>query len=402
MKDGSPGCSFVSSTIGRRARGLLRWYPRAWRQRYGEEFVAHLEVELAERPHAPGRFLDIVAHGVLARLTYEPVRRRVSFVVATACAVVAMSVVVVALGQYFGPLALRANVDTTSEALGLPVRTSEVADVAFTFSSRDHSTITITSVRPLGVRGFPVPAVRGVDEVGSNVAATSTPLLANAQGWPPRLSSGKVAYLDAGHLVAVLGRPITLSRTSTLWVGLRATRPSRVYALDGLSVTYRYRGISHVMVLDKEGSADALCVVPYDVRILPSACNRALDQVDAVAKASVGGLTPARAAIAVADMAADEALVEGRQPSLRRARALAREFFPAAKAGGVRSIVLIKGPYRRWEMTFARAATASLVEVCVTTGTVDESNRGLLEPQLDHCHGARASRPQGPAVWDLP
>ena len=26
----------------KRALGYLRWYPSAWRERYGEEFVAHL------------------------------------------------------------------------------------------------------------------------------------------------------------------------------------------------------------------------------------------------------------------------------------------------------------------------------------------------------------------------
>ncbi len=29
------------------ARKLLRWYPRAWRERYGEEFLAMVEDSLA-------------------------------------------------------------------------------------------------------------------------------------------------------------------------------------------------------------------------------------------------------------------------------------------------------------------------------------------------------------------
>jgi hypothetical protein len=53
----------------RRVRRLLRWYPRSWRDRYGEEFGELLIAELAERPRDWRRTSDVIASGVLARCT---------------------------------------------------------------------------------------------------------------------------------------------------------------------------------------------------------------------------------------------------------------------------------------------------------------------------------------------
>jgi hypothetical protein len=47
---------------------LLRWYPRAWRARYGEEFAELLAAEFAERPKSARRTANVVASGVRARL----------------------------------------------------------------------------------------------------------------------------------------------------------------------------------------------------------------------------------------------------------------------------------------------------------------------------------------------
>lgn len=52
----------------RQAERLLRWYPRAWRERYGEEFAELLMDDWAERPRVVGRTVNVVASGLLARL----------------------------------------------------------------------------------------------------------------------------------------------------------------------------------------------------------------------------------------------------------------------------------------------------------------------------------------------
>jgi hypothetical protein len=52
----------------KRAAWLLRWYPRAWRDRYGEEFTELLISDIAERPRSAARALDVARGGIVARL----------------------------------------------------------------------------------------------------------------------------------------------------------------------------------------------------------------------------------------------------------------------------------------------------------------------------------------------
>ena len=52
----------------RRASRLLRWYPAAWRSRYGEEFAELLIADISERPRSRTRTADVVRGGIVARL----------------------------------------------------------------------------------------------------------------------------------------------------------------------------------------------------------------------------------------------------------------------------------------------------------------------------------------------
>src|SRR3977135_351094 len=52
-----------------RAERLLRWYPRPWRSRYGEEFAELLIADIEERPCSWRRTLDVARCGLLTRLT---------------------------------------------------------------------------------------------------------------------------------------------------------------------------------------------------------------------------------------------------------------------------------------------------------------------------------------------
>lgn len=51
-----------------RAARLLRWYPHAWRERYGEEFAELLAADIEERPQSVERSLDVTRGGIVARL----------------------------------------------------------------------------------------------------------------------------------------------------------------------------------------------------------------------------------------------------------------------------------------------------------------------------------------------
>jgi hypothetical protein len=77
----------------RRARRLLRWYPPAWRARYGEEFTELLISDIEERPRSRARALDVARGGLVARLTgaglcgvaFEPGRQVRASLVSLGC-----------------------------------------------------------------------------------------------------------------------------------------------------------------------------------------------------------------------------------------------------------------------------------------------------------------------------
>ncbi len=52
----------------RRAGRLLRWYPKAWRSHYGEEFTELLICDIVERPRSRARTADVARAGIAARL----------------------------------------------------------------------------------------------------------------------------------------------------------------------------------------------------------------------------------------------------------------------------------------------------------------------------------------------
>jgi hypothetical protein len=56
------------ANLRKRAERFLRWYPREWRERYGEEFVEFLVADLEDQPRSFGRTVDVARSGLLARL----------------------------------------------------------------------------------------------------------------------------------------------------------------------------------------------------------------------------------------------------------------------------------------------------------------------------------------------
>ncbi len=54
-------------SIERRARRSLRWYPVTWRRRFGDEFVALMEDDLAEHPRSRARTVNLIKAGLSAR-----------------------------------------------------------------------------------------------------------------------------------------------------------------------------------------------------------------------------------------------------------------------------------------------------------------------------------------------
>ena len=57
----------VQLDLDRRAQRSLKWYPAAWRERFGDEFVELLTSEYLEQPRSWRRGLNVVVTGMLAR-----------------------------------------------------------------------------------------------------------------------------------------------------------------------------------------------------------------------------------------------------------------------------------------------------------------------------------------------
>lgn len=57
-----------TGSTARRARILIRWYPRYWRERYGEEYLELLMADISERPSCWSRTADVVRSGLCVRL----------------------------------------------------------------------------------------------------------------------------------------------------------------------------------------------------------------------------------------------------------------------------------------------------------------------------------------------
>jgi hypothetical protein len=55
--------------VAPRATRLLRWYPKSWRSRYGDEFTELLISELSEHPRSWRRTGDVIRSGLAARLS---------------------------------------------------------------------------------------------------------------------------------------------------------------------------------------------------------------------------------------------------------------------------------------------------------------------------------------------
>jgi pimeloyl-ACP methyl ester carboxylesterase len=67
LRAGDPPESVTDDAPARAGR-LLRWYPAAWRARYGEEFAELLTADIRERPRSAARTRDVVRGGIVARL----------------------------------------------------------------------------------------------------------------------------------------------------------------------------------------------------------------------------------------------------------------------------------------------------------------------------------------------
>jgi hypothetical protein len=141
----------------KRARRALRWYPRHWRERYGDEFEVMLESEMTDTPHSPVRCANVIWGGLRNRVAYAGLvgnvlsptqQRRASFSILAICSTIFFTFGIVTwskfqLGSY------RFNVSNWygSSSMG-------VIDAIMSWAFAGLITIALLAVVPLWLRGL--------------------------------------------------------------------------------------------------------------------------------------------------------------------------------------------------------------------------------------------------------
>jgi hypothetical protein len=245
-----------SSNEMRRATRYLRWYPNAWRARYGEEFVAHLEAELEEQPISVTRSMNIALHGVITRFKLQASVRWISGIALTLVVVVA--VIAGVLGSENRNIGVPLNLNTNG-SIGVPVSPRTVTNINFQFTDRTTKVIRVTNVALIGFRGYGIPRIVRVR-------------------FDPK-RQGKTFLLNPSNstpgLIPALGHPILLGGGDSILVSLKAPLEGHLYAVGGLRLTYVRKGATHVKTLSLKQSPQLLCVERHTSSVTESpACQR--------------------------------------------------------------------------------------------------------------------------------
>lgn len=380
----SPEHIDADSVATKRARSYLRWYPLAWRERYGEEFVAHLESELTDRPDSLVRTLDIVAHGLLARMSLQR-GLRTALHTAMAVVVVATAVVgVVVARRYWAPITITSGHDGGQSGVGLFSSPTQVDDVSFNFTTQARVAIRIASVTIVPLRGFAVPQIVGVD-----FAAQASELV-NGRGWPIQLAKSANVLEGNVPLVPAIGTTVTLATTNALWLGLRAPSLRHAYAVEGLRVTYERHGRSHTMTINQSAAPDVICASSSHSAQIPNWCAQEIRAANTIAMFSKDSPTSATWPSVQGQMIAQLALNAvtssgGRTPTLRDVRHWANRLFPVNGANAVREITgVVRAGMPEWRFVIRKGSSASTLVRCTSRGHVT-SGGGVIGVTAARC-----------------
>jgi hypothetical protein len=368
----------ADSATTKRAQSYLRWYPSPWRERYGEEFVAHLEIELSERPFSLARSSDIVAHGLLARFSFQ---RRLRIALSASAAAVLVTIGIAAAissVHYWAPVSI-SNYGGGSSGVGEPAAPSQVSDLSFSFTTSSRAAIRITSVKLVPLHGFLTPKLVGVE------FAPHYTVDANDTGWPVRLTNATPTKAQGrARLVQAIGTTVTLARSDVLWLGLRASKLHHAYAIEGVRVTYEHRGISHTMVIDQATTPDVLCASSSRSVNMPNWCSQEILNAHVTASLerfhSATEQAPSNEATMIAQFALNEVQDQGYGiPTIVELRRWAARLFPAGDPDGVRSITtVLNGDTPEWRFVIRSVSSHAVVVRCMSRGQVDPAG-GVTE-----------------------
>jgi hypothetical protein len=380
------------SAVTKRAQWYLRWYPPVWRDRYGDEFTAHMESELLEHPSVPSRTLNIVFHGVLTRFALQRVLRRTIEAVLAAALTTTVVLALVAALHVAPALSLTSGDHNGSGSVGIPTNASQVTDLSFVFSSKTRASIRITSITLLGLPGLKTPKLVGVD------LERRPSELANMGGWP--IVPPKGSFITVKDLVPAINRTETLAHANTFWVAFRTPKVGSAYVISGLAVTYVHLGSTHTVVLEQPGFADEICVVPNGAKLDLQPCARQLALAAGESSYADPVLSPSRAvreALAVGAAASTFAFNHDRAARISDLRSWAARLFPVRSTHGVLRVAVLNDRQHLWSFEEKSVANNASVRVCTTPGTYSTSkgiyapSHGMSPPTIAACP-ASASR----------
>ena len=260
----------VKSRRESRALRYLRWFPSTWRLRYGEEFAAHLEMELEERPLSLRRGANIVLHGVSTRFQVQRGLRWTAGIGAGLALAASMTLAVIAAESIPPALAL-AGTDTTS--VGMQTNTTKVNSFTFTFRAPAGKEIRVVRVTALVVPGTAVPTIVAVDFSNRFVNDVNP-------GWPATIAKGTYSGSSAPRLVNALGAQVTLGAKDSLVVAFRTPLARRLYGVGGIVVSYIHGGHRYEFLL-RSSLAQTLCTVPLRGQFSSEWCDAKMAAADA-------------------------------------------------------------------------------------------------------------------------
>ncbi len=316
--------------------------------------------------------MDIVAHGVLARLRFQHNLRIALRVITAAALVLGAAVGAFALSHYWAPVTITSGYDGGVSGEGVFARPSQVNDVAFNFTTRTPAAIRITSVTLVPLPGFLVPTVVGVE------FAPHFSELANVSGWPIRLPKGTTIRAQGRvPLAFVFGKTIVLGRTDALWIGLRAPTLHHAYAVEDVRVKYVLRGITHAMTIDQSTAPDVICSSSSRSPQIPLWCSHEMQNANEIATVlkvqheATGRI--ANEVKSIAELSVSEMSTASRHgvPSLVDVRLLAARLFPAQKTDGILSVTAArKGAVSEWRFVIRDSIRHTNIVRCTDRGRV--------------------------------
>jgi hypothetical protein len=349
----------VRSRHEKKVLGYLRWYPAAWRERYGEEFAAHLEAELDEEPFSMKRGLNIVLHGVATRLQLQ---RAVRWFTGVGAVVVGVVAVLTLLAVQSVPPAL-ALAPSNVTGVGFMTSTTQLSAVIFNFRAPARQKIRIVSVKVIGVPGWTAPLVGAVDISNQSLDIVNPP------GWPAVIPKAAVTGTTPLRLRPAIGPLVVLNKSNALVVGFRTPLNKTAYAIGGISVTYLHNGHHYVASLNWNLNSVVMCTGPSSKVSFPNWCSADVSAVQLTEENMHPSMlnpswsAPERTANAVYGAAAGLGLASHERMTLHQMRYLANIMAPASLPAGIQKIILTQNGI--FHIFFRGATTTSQTQVCI-------------------------------------